>query len=120
VISAPAEAILNESLHVRWAGLALYSQARCVEVHREVAQYFGFSRPIRQNMNASETVWLTGLRNLYSAKGQTEAALKAIGNGMSASGPALIGASVATDLPATLTSFKVPYDATGSPDIDHF
>jgi hypothetical protein len=28
---------------------------------------------------------------------------------MSASGPALIEASVATDLPATATSFKIPY-----------
>ena len=76
---------------------------------KNVAQYFGFSRPIRQNMNASDTAWLTGLRNSYSANGETEAALKAIGDGMSASGQALIGASVATDLPATATSFKIPY-----------
>jgi len=74
-----------------------------------VQQHFGISRPIRQNMNASDTAWLTGLRNSYSANGETEAALKAIGDGMSASGPALIGASVATDFPATATSFKIPY-----------
>ncbi len=76
---------------------------------KNVEQYFGFSRPIRQNMNASDTGWLTGLRNLYSASGETAAALKAIGDGSSASGQALIGASVATDLPATATSFKIPY-----------
>jgi proline iminopeptidase len=76
---------------------------------KNVGQYFGFSRPIRQNMNASDTAWLTGLRNSYSANGETEAALKAIGDGSSASGSALIGASVATDLPATATSFKIPY-----------
>jgi proline iminopeptidase len=76
---------------------------------KNVKQYFGFSRPIRQNMNASDTAWLTGLRDLYNANGETEAALKAIGDGASASGPALIEASVATDLPATATSFKIPY-----------
>jgi pimeloyl-ACP methyl ester carboxylesterase len=76
---------------------------------KNVDQYFGFSRPVRQNMNASDTAWLTGLRDSYSANGETEVALKAIGDGMSASGPALIGASVATDLPATATSFTIPY-----------
>lgn len=75
----------------------------------DVAQYFGFSRPIRQNMNASDTAWLSGLRSLYSASGETEASLKAIGDGSSASGSALIGASVATDFPTTATSFKIPY-----------
>jgi proline iminopeptidase len=74
-----------------------------------VKQYFGFSRPIRQNMNPSDTDWLSGLKNRYSANGETEATLNAIGDGMSASGAALIGASVATDLPATATSFKIPY-----------
>ena len=74
-----------------------------------VDQYFGFSRPIRQNMNASDTAWLNGLRGLYSASGETEAALKAIRDGSSASGRALIGASVETDLPATAISFKLPY-----------
>jgi pimeloyl-ACP methyl ester carboxylesterase len=74
-----------------------------------VDQYFSFSRPIRQNMNASDTAWLTGLRSSYGANGATEAAVEAIGNGMSASGKALIGASVTTDLPATATRFKIPY-----------
>jgi pimeloyl-ACP methyl ester carboxylesterase len=77
---------------------------------KNVDQYFGFSRPIRQNMNASDTAWLTdGMRNSYTANGVTEAARKAMGDGMSASGRALIEASVATDLPATATSFKIPY-----------
>ena len=76
---------------------------------KNVKQYFGFSRPIRQNMNASDTAWLTGLRDLYSANGETEATLNAIGDGSTASGSALIGASIATDFPATATSFKIPY-----------
>jgi pimeloyl-ACP methyl ester carboxylesterase len=76
---------------------------------QNVEQYFRFSRPIRQSMNASDTAWLTGLRNAYSANGVTEEALKAIGDGATASGRALIGASVAADLPATATSFKIPY-----------
>ena len=76
---------------------------------KDVDQYFRFSRPIRQNMNASDTAWLAGLRNAYSASGVTEEARKAIGDAMIASGPALIGTSVATDLPATATSFRIPY-----------
>jgi proline iminopeptidase len=76
---------------------------------KNVKQYFGFSRPIRQNMNASDTAWLGGLRKLYSANGETEEMVKAIGDGMSASGSALIGASVAEDLSTTATSFKIPY-----------
>jgi pimeloyl-ACP methyl ester carboxylesterase len=76
---------------------------------KNVEQYFGFSRPIRQNMNLSDTAWLAGLRDLSTANGVTEAARKAIGDAMIASGPALMGASVATDLPATATTFKIPY-----------
>jgi len=76
---------------------------------KNVKQYFGFSRPIRQYMNASDTAWLTGLMKMYSANGETEATLKAIGDGMSASGSALIGASVEEDLSATATSSKIPY-----------
>jgi pimeloyl-ACP methyl ester carboxylesterase len=76
---------------------------------KNVKQYFGFSRPIRQHMNAADTAWLTGLKDRYSANGETEVTLKAIGDGMSASGSALIDASVAGDLSATATSFKIPY-----------
>jgi pimeloyl-ACP methyl ester carboxylesterase len=76
---------------------------------KNVKQYFGFSRPIRQHMNAPDTAWLAGLKSEYSANGETEVTVKAIGDGMSASGSALIDASVAGDLSATATSFKIPY-----------
>jgi proline iminopeptidase len=76
---------------------------------KNVKQYFGFSRPIRQHMNASDTAWLTRLREAYSANGASDATLKAIGDGMMASGPALIGASVEGNLPATATKFDIPY-----------
>jgi proline iminopeptidase len=76
---------------------------------KDLDQYFTFSRPIRQNMNASDTAWLTGLRTLYSANGVAEAVVKVIGDGMMASGRALVDASVATNLRATATSFKIPY-----------
>jgi hypothetical protein len=46
---------------------------------KNVGQYFGSSRPIRHNMNASDTAWLNGLGHLYSDSGDTETALKAIG-----------------------------------------
>jgi len=76
---------------------------------KNVKQYFGFSRPIRQHMNGSDTAWLTGLKSRYIAEGETEVTLQAIGDGMNASGSALIDASVAADLSATATSFKIPY-----------
>jgi proline iminopeptidase len=76
---------------------------------KNVRQYFGFSRPIRQHMNAPDTAWLTGLRTAYRANGVTEEALKAIGDGMNASGSALIGASVEGDLSATATRFAIPH-----------
>jgi proline iminopeptidase len=76
---------------------------------RNVQQYFRFSRPIRQNLNPADTAWLTGLSEAFNASGGTEAALKAIQGGMTASGRALIGASVTTDLPATATRFTIPY-----------
>src|SRR4030095_539103 len=74
---------------------------------KNVKQYFGFSRPIRQHMNASDTAWLTGLRQAYGASGVTEEMLEAIGDGMNASGSALIGASVEGELSATATSFTI-------------
>lgn len=75
----------------------------------DIDQYFRFSRPIRANMNPSDTAWLAGLASAYSANGEPEASLEAVGKGMAASGAALIGACVATDLPATATTFEVPY-----------
>ena len=76
---------------------------------KNATQYFGFSRPIRQYMNASDTAWLAGLRNLYTANGGTQADSKAIADGMRATGSALIDASMATDFPATATRFELPY-----------
>jgi pimeloyl-ACP methyl ester carboxylesterase len=76
---------------------------------KNVKQYFGFSRPIRQHMNPSDTAWLSGLRKAYQASGITEETLKGIGDGMNASGGALIDASVEGELSATATSFTLPY-----------
>ena len=53
---------------------------------KNVKQYFGFSRPIRQYMNASDTAWLANLMKLLETSGETEASIKAIGDGMNASG----------------------------------
>jgi pimeloyl-ACP methyl ester carboxylesterase len=76
---------------------------------KNVGQYFGFSRPMRQYMNASDTTWFATLRTVATENGESEAALKTTSDGMNASGAALIGAMVTTDLPATATSFEIPY-----------
>jgi proline iminopeptidase len=76
---------------------------------KELKQYFSFSRPIRQHMNASDTAWLANLRQLAIANGETEATLKATGDGMAASGAALAASSVTTDLPVTAVDFRIPY-----------
>lgn len=76
---------------------------------KNVDQYFGFSRPLRQNMNPSDTSWFANMLEILKTNGQTDTTLKAIGDGMNASGSALIGTSVVTDLPATATNFKIPY-----------
>ena len=74
-----------------------------------VKQYFGFSRPIRQHMNASDTAWLANALALLKASGETDATLKAAMNGATASAEALVGAMVAEDLPATASRFTIPY-----------
>jgi pimeloyl-ACP methyl ester carboxylesterase len=76
---------------------------------KNVDQYFGFSRPSRHNMNPSDTASFANMLQLMKANGETDEALKSIGDGMEASGSALIGTSVVTDLPATATNFKIPY-----------
>ena len=76
---------------------------------KNVHQYFGFSRAIRQNMNPSDTMWLANMSQFMKANGETDEMLKSISDGMEASGNALIGTSVATDLPAAATNFKIPY-----------
>jgi pimeloyl-ACP methyl ester carboxylesterase len=43
------------------------------------------------------------------ANGETDETMKAAGDGMNASGAALIGVTVLTDLPATAPSFRMPY-----------
>jgi pimeloyl-ACP methyl ester carboxylesterase len=76
---------------------------------KNLKQYFSFSRPIRQHMNASDTAWLADLRQLALANGETETTLKATGEGMNASGSALAQSMTVQDLLATALNFKVPY-----------
>lgn len=68
-------------------------------------EYFSWSRPIRQFMNPSDTAWLTDLRKVATANGVTETTMKAVQDGMIASGAALSFA----DVPATAVRFKIPY-----------
>lgn len=75
----------------------------------DVEQYFGFSWPLRQNLDPSDAAWFAGMLKAVQADGATEAEIRTIGEGMAASGKALIGASIRTDLPATARSFAVPY-----------
>jgi pimeloyl-ACP methyl ester carboxylesterase len=76
---------------------------------KNLGQYFGFSRPIRQNFNPSDTAWFADMLKLASANGETEATIKATGDGMTASGAALVEDLVAEDLPTTASTFKIPY-----------
>jgi pimeloyl-ACP methyl ester carboxylesterase len=76
---------------------------------KNVAQYFGFSRPIRQSWHPSDTAWLADLRKVAIANGETEATIKAAGEGMNASGAALIGSMVAEELSTTAVRFTIPY-----------
>ena len=76
---------------------------------KNVDQYFSFSRPLRKNMNPSDTAWFSQMLQTLKENGETDATLKALGDGMKASGKALIETSVMTDLPATATDFKIPY-----------
>jgi pimeloyl-ACP methyl ester carboxylesterase len=76
---------------------------------KNLKQYYSFSRPIRQHMNASDTAWLADLRQLALANGETETTLKATGEGMNASGSALAQSMTVQDLLATALNFKVPY-----------
>jgi pimeloyl-ACP methyl ester carboxylesterase len=76
---------------------------------KNVKQYFGFSRPIRQYMNASDTAWLANLMKLLEASGETEASIKAIGDGMNASGAALVEDLINEDLSTNALTFRIPY-----------
>lgn len=53
---------------------------------KNVGQYFGFSRPVRQNMNPSDTAWLANLLQLLKANGETDETITSFGDGMNASG----------------------------------
>jgi pimeloyl-ACP methyl ester carboxylesterase len=76
---------------------------------RNVAQYFGFSRPLRQNFGPADTQWFAAMKRTAMTNGETEADIKATGDGQSASGAALIQSIFSTDLPATAPSFRLPY-----------
>jgi proline iminopeptidase len=76
---------------------------------KNVAQYFGWSRALRQNVSKADAGWFTNMLATAKANGETDMTIKAAGDGMGASGQALIGATVVTDLPATAQSFKMPY-----------
>jgi pimeloyl-ACP methyl ester carboxylesterase len=76
---------------------------------KNVAQYFGWSRGLRQNVGAADKDWFTDMLATAKANGETDATIKAAGDGMNASGAALIGVTVLTDLPASAPSFKMPY-----------
>ena len=76
---------------------------------KNVAQYFGWSRALRQNVGPADAAWFKDMKATAMANGETDVTIKAAGDGMNASGAALIGVTVLTDLPASAPSFKVPY-----------
>ena len=49
------------------------------------------------------------MKTIAKANGETDETTKAAGDGMNASGAALIAATVVTDLPAAASSFRMPY-----------
>jgi pimeloyl-ACP methyl ester carboxylesterase len=67
-------------------------------------EYFRWSRPICQFLNASDTAWFADMLKVATANGVTET-MKAVNDGMIASGAALSFA----DLPTTAVRFKIPY-----------
>lgn len=67
--------------------------------------YFSWSRPIREFLNPSDTAWFADMRKVATANGMTETTMKAVNDGMIASGAALSFA----DLPATAVRFAIPY-----------
>jgi pimeloyl-ACP methyl ester carboxylesterase len=74
-----------------------------------VQQYFAFSRPIRQQLNPSDSAWFRDMRATALANGETEATIKVTGDGMRASGAALIASSVSENLSNESLRFKIPY-----------
>lgn len=76
---------------------------------KNLKQYFGFSRPIRQHMNASDTAWLANLIELLKASGETDASIRTIGDGMNASATALAEDTINVDLSINALAFRIPY-----------
>jgi proline iminopeptidase len=74
-----------------------------------IAQYFNFSRPLRQNLGPADTKWLAEMKATAMANGETEASIKIAGDGQAASGGALIQSIFHTDLPASAPAFNLPY-----------
>ena len=74
-----------------------------------IAQYFGFSRPLRQNLGPADTKWLAEMKAIAKTNGETEGAIKVSGDGQAASGAALIQSIFHADLPATAPEFKLPF-----------
>ncbi len=74
-----------------------------------ITQYFTFTRSLRGRMHASDQAWLMGLKERALAAGESEANIKAAGEGQGFSGAALIETIVRQDLEATATRFEIPY-----------
>jgi len=72
---------------------------------KNASEYFSWSRPIRQFLNPSDTAWFAEMPKVATANGMTETTMKAVGDGMIASGRALGFA----DVPNTAVGFKIPY-----------
>ena len=68
-------------------------------------EYFSWSRPIRRFLNPSDTAWFADMSRVATANGVTETTMKAVNDGMIASGPALGFA----DIPTTTVRFGIPY-----------
>ena len=86
---------------------------------KNVQQYFGFTRSLRNFMHPADRAWLAGLKELFlGLPGRTEADLEAIGGGMNFSGRALIGATVEEDLFVTAPRLELPvYVIQGRDDL---
>jgi pimeloyl-ACP methyl ester carboxylesterase len=86
---------------------------------KNVEQYFGFTRGLRKFMHPADRAWLAGLKELFlGLPGAAEADLEWLGNGMSFSGRALIGATVEEDLFVTAPRLELPvYVIQGRDDL---
>jgi proline iminopeptidase len=74
-----------------------------------IGQYFSFSRPLRQNLGPADAKWFAEMKSIAMSNGETEASMKASGDGQAASARALIESIFHTDLTATARELKIPY-----------